>query len=77
MSRDRRKLFEKLANARVNKAIKYIELIGNLSVKSNYQYSADQVLKITNALSGALEGMKQRFENNGEPDYWFSLEKEE
>ena len=38
--------FKKLANARVNKAIKLIKLIGNLSNKSHYSYSKKQSKQI-------------------------------
>ena len=42
--------FKKLANARVNKAIKLIKLIGNLSNKSHYSYSKKQSKQIIDAL---------------------------
>lgn len=60
-----RKKFVELAEKRVNRAIKDIRLIGNLSNKSNYAYSADDVKKIHSALKSALEDMKKRFESTG------------
>ena len=54
--------FVKLAQNRVNKALKDIELIGNLSNKSNYSYTEDDVRKIYSVLKNALEEMKARFE---------------
>ena len=38
IKRDKKKEFIKLANKRVNKAIKLIQLIGNLSNKAHYDY---------------------------------------
>lgn len=74
--RDRKYQFEKLANSRVNKTINCIRLIGNLSEKSNYEYTEDQAVKIYNALTAALDKMKSRFENGGEADTGFKLDKE-
>ena len=54
--------FVKLAQNRVNKALKDIELIGNLSNKSNYSYTEEDVKKIYNVLKSALDDMKVRFE---------------
>ena len=56
--------FKKLAEKRVNKAIKQLRLIGNLSNKSNYTYSDAQVKKITNVLSTELNNLKNRFKIN-------------
>jgi hypothetical protein len=65
--RDRRKKFVDLAEARVTKAIHGIRLIGNLSNRSNYEYSDDDVRKIFRALQKELDAAKGRFggEANG------------
>ena len=60
-ARDRRAKFVELANARVNKAIKTIRLIGNLSNQSAYEYSEDDVRKIVRALQRELDQLKARF----------------
>lgn len=66
MSRDAdRKKFVELAEKRVNKTIKDIRLIGNLSNKSNYSYTEQDVRKIYSALKNELEEMKKRFDSNG------------
>jgi len=54
--------FIKLAEKRVNNAIKYIRLIGNLSNKSNYSYTDDQVEKIFRALNREIKEAKVRFQ---------------
>lgn len=63
-----RKKFIELAEKRVNKAIKDIKLIGNLSNKSNYSYTDQDVKKIHSALKGALDEMKRRFDSKGASD---------
>ena len=43
--------FKTLANARVNKVIKLVRLIGNLANKSHYEYTNKQSKQITDALT--------------------------
>jgi hypothetical protein len=59
--RDKRNKFIDLAEARVNRAIKDIRLIGNLSNRSAYEYGEDDVRKIFKALQKELESAKARF----------------
>lgn len=59
--RDRRAKFVELANKRVNRAIKDMRLIGNLSNASAYEYCDDDVRKILRALQHELEVVKSRF----------------
>lgn len=54
--------FKSLANKRVNTALKAIRLIGNLSNKSNYEYTDADVDKILRALDEELKECRQRFE---------------
>ena len=62
--KDKKGTFIKLAKARVSKTIKSINLIGNLSNKSHYQYTEDQVTQITTALEKELKSMKEKFKKN-------------
>jgi ABC-type Fe3+-hydroxamate transport system substrate-binding protein len=66
MNRDKSAKFVELANKRVNRAIKDIKLIGNLSNRQNYEYSEDQAKKIVKALQGEVEALKQSFSSNEE-----------
>lgn len=59
--RDKRGKFVELAESRVNRAIKDIRLIGNLSNRSAYAYSEDDIRKIFRALQKELHGAKSRF----------------
>lgn len=58
---DRREKFVQLAEARVNKALKDIQLIGNLSNRSAYDFSDADIRKIFGVLHKALENAKARF----------------
>ena len=53
--------FKKLAENRVNNAIKYIRLVGNLSNKSNYQYTDEQVKRIFQELNTEVDSALQKF----------------
>jgi hypothetical protein len=61
---DRAKFVE-LAEKRVNRALKDIQLIGNLSNRSNYAYTDEDTQKIHRALKKAIDEMKTRFESTG------------
>ena len=60
MSSKREKFIE-LAEKRVNRAIKDIQLIGNLSNKNNYQYSDSDIELIVKALENEIREMKIKF----------------
>jgi hypothetical protein len=60
-SEDREK-FVDLARKRVTKALKDIQLIGNLSNRSNYDYTDDDVSKIMKALTDEVAACRRKFE---------------
>lgn len=62
--KDKKNIFIKLAKSRVTKAVKAIELIGNLSNKSHYSYTADQVNQMMSALEKELRKIKSRFKSS-------------
>lgn len=57
--------FISLAEARVNRAIKDIRLIGNLSNKNAYAFTDEQVRTVFKALQKELDTAKGRFGNDG------------
>jgi hypothetical protein len=59
--RDKRGKFIELATNRVTRTIKDIRLIGNLSNRSAYEYTDDDIKKITRTLQRELDLMKLRF----------------
>ena len=64
--RNKRDKFVELAEARVSKTLKDIQLIGNLSNRSAYDFNEGDVRKIFNALQKALDSAKGRFAKDGE-----------
>jgi hypothetical protein len=58
---NKRETFVRLAEARVNKALKDVELIGNLCNRSAYEYTEDDIRKVFKTLQDALAKAKQRF----------------
>ncbi len=60
-----REKFVELAQKRVSRALKDIKLIGNLSNRSNYSYTDQDVKKITTALKKGVDDMKARFDAKG------------
>ena len=65
MSRDKRAKFIELANNRVNRTLREIRLIGNLSNKSAYEYTEEDVRKIVRALQREIENVRARFGGPG------------
>lgn len=70
--RDKRAKFIELANRRVTRAIREIKLVGNLSNRSNYEYSDEDAKKIVRALQKEIDILKGRFTeggNGGVPEF--------
>lgn len=73
--RDKRKKFVKLAEARVTRAITQIRLVGNLSNRSAYEFTDDDVRKIFATIQRELNTAKSRFGGEGSSrDSEFRLE---
>lgn len=53
--------FKRIAEARTNKIIDMIQLLGNCSIKSNYGYTEQQVETIFNAIENELKYARKRF----------------
>lgn len=60
-SRDKGAKFIELANKRVNKAIKDMQLIANLANRQNYEFTDDQAKKIVKVLQLEVDSIKQSF----------------
>lgn len=63
--RDKRKKFVELTEARVTKAMGQLRLIGNLSNRSAYEFTDEDVKKIFRALQKELDAAKARFGGDG------------
>jgi hypothetical protein len=74
VKRDKRQELVAIANRRVNGVLEEIPLIGNLSNRSAYEYTEEDVRKINRALQRELEVMHAKFEGPGKGvDTDFSL----
>lgn len=61
VERDKRQKFQEIAEKRVNKVIKDLRLIGNLSNRNNYSFDDGDVRKIMKALDDEMKALKSRF----------------
>lgn len=65
--------FVKLANKRVNRAIKATNAIATLSNKNSYSYTETQAANIVAALKKATDNVERKFGGNKEAESLFSL----
>lgn len=61
----KRERFVRLAEARTNKIIDMMKLLGNCSSTANYEYTEEDVKKIFSAIEKELKNTKAKF---NEPD---------
>ena len=61
--------FKRLAESRTQKIIKAIETLGNLSNRSNYEYSDEQVDRIFNAIEEELRIQRAKFKKGGKTKF--------
>jgi hypothetical protein len=64
MMESKREKFVRLAEARTNKTIKMLQLIGNLSDRRSYEYSDKDVSVIFNTIEKELKISRQKFETS-------------
>lgn len=69
----KRDKFVRLAEARTNKILEMLRLLGNCSVKATYEYTDEDIKKIFNTLEKALKNTKNRFLGVEEKEEKFSL----
>jgi len=62
----KREKFVELAEARVNRVIKDLQLVGNLSNRSAYEFTEADIKKMFLAVQKAVEAAKGRFARDGE-----------
>ena len=61
MAIDKKNNFKRLAESRTNKILDSLELLGNLSNTSYYDYSMDQIDEIFNVIEEEMKQQKMRF----------------
>lgn len=65
--------FVRIAEARTNKIIDMIRLLGNCSNKATYDYSKDDVRKIFTVIDNELKAAKAKFDSSSEDSIKFKL----
>ena len=73
MSTEREENFRRIAESRTNKIIKAISLLGNLSNKSYYEYTEEQINAIFNAIQNELDEQRGKFNEKGNSRKKFRL----
>ena len=73
MNKAKNDKFIRLAENRVIKVIEGLRLISNLSNRSNYSYSSQEVNKIFEAIDTDVKVMKIKFRENLKKDKRFKL----
>ena len=74
MSENKQQRFQRLAMNRVNKAIKSIELIGNLGNKSLYESTQYERKKIIKAVNDSVAQMKIDLDGNSKKREGFNFD---
>lgn len=57
----KREKFVRLAEARTNKIIEMLRLLGNCSSKANYEYTDDDIRKMFSTIDKEVKNTKNRF----------------
>ena len=57
----KRERFVRIAEARTNKILEMMRLLGNCSSKGNYEYAEEDIKKIFGALERELKNTKNKF----------------
>ena len=65
--------FVRIAEARTNKIINMIQLLGNCSNKGTYDYTKEDVRKIFNAIEVELKNAQAKFESSSDDSAKFKL----
>ena len=73
MAVDKKANFIRIAEARTNKIIESIALLGNLSNTSYYEYTPDQIEAMFSAIQEELDNQKRRFADSGPKNKKFRL----
>ena len=75
MVNKKREMFLELANKRMTNALHQIELVGNLSNRSAYEYDKKDAAKIIKVLEESVADVKRRFNSpTGKQRPSFNLE---
>lgn len=65
----RREKFKRLAEKRTKEALSRIRILGNLSNKSSYEYTAEDIRKIFKAIEEQIRLTKSKFKVDKEQEF--------
>lgn len=71
----KRERFVRVAENRTNKIIKLIDLLGNCSNKSTYEYTDDDIKQIFDAIEKELSEAKRQFKTDDTYEQKFQLKR--
>ena len=69
MDETRHERFKRLATLRTNAVLEKFRLLGNLSSKTNYEYSEEEVSKIFSAIETQLRTIKVLFSGKRKKEF--------
>jgi hypothetical protein len=69
MTETRQERFRRLAIFRTNAVLEKLRILGNLSNKTNYDYSDEEINKIFYAIDSQLRNVKARFINKRKKEF--------
>lgn len=69
MNEKRSDRFKRLAIQRTNAVLNKLRLLGNLSNKSNYEYTEEDIRKIISAIESQIKIVKTRFVKTKKSDF--------
>ena len=61
MSETRKQRFERIGTKRVNRILNNLRLLGNLSNRSSYDYTENEIRKIFNVVDHSTKNAKSKF----------------
>ena len=65
----RREKFKRLAERRTKEVLSRLRILGNLSNKSSYEYTSEEIRKIFKALEEQMRLVKSRFKVGKEQEF--------
>jgi len=69
MTETRKEKFRRLATYRTNAVLDKLRLLGNLSNKSNYDYTDEEISKIFYAIDSQLRNVRASFTNKRKREF--------
>lgn len=73
-SETKRERFVRIAEARTNRVLNDLRLLGNCSSRHNYDYTDDDVRKIFGAIEREIKAVKAKYQVGDTRDDRFTLE---